>query len=240
MSKVIREFFYRFPWLGKAQHAVVTFCAFHGINFFENSFRKVRVMSPGARALITEGKGVIYALYHGDMDLMLELPRQSNTTVLISASRDGDMIDIVTRKLGMHTARGSTARRSVAGLLGMVEAAKQGSYLAMLVDGPKGPIHEIKPGVVKLAQLTGFPIIPLGLSSRSCWWVPTWDRFNMVSLFGPVLTVYGEPLSVPAEATEEQLDQYLLELDRQMKEINIWADRCWQHSDGRRVIGFAG
>jgi lysophospholipid acyltransferase (LPLAT)-like uncharacterized protein len=240
MSKLVRELFYRFPWLGKAQHAVVTFFAFQGINFFENSFRKVRVMSPGARALITANQGVIYALYHGDMDLMLELPRQNNTTVLISASRDGDMIDIVTRKLGMETARGSTARRGVAGLLGMVEAAKQGRYLAMLVDGPKGPWHEIKPGVVKLAQLTGFPIIPLGMSSRSCWWVPTWDRFNMVSLFGPVLTVYGEPLLVPIDATEEQLDDYLVELDRRMKEINVWADQCWQYSDGKRVIGFSG
>jgi lysophospholipid acyltransferase (LPLAT)-like uncharacterized protein len=234
-----KELLYRYPWLGKLQHALLCFFTFNGINFFENSFRKLKVMSPAAKALLDAGKPVIYALYHGDMDVMLELPVERNT-VLISSSRDGNMVDVIAKNLGYKTARGSSARRGVSGLLGMIEAAERGDSLTMLVDGPKGPWHEIKPGVVKLAQMTGLPIIPLAVSSRSCWWVPTWDRFNMVSLYGPVMTVYGEPLVVPKDAGDEDLDNYVVELDSRMHEIAAWAEPVWQFSDGKRVIGFVG
>lgn len=242
MSKRFRlkDLFYRYPWLGKAQHAIVGTAAYCGIKLFEHSFRKIRILSPGARKLIQERRPVIYALYHGDMDLMLELPYPEDTTVLISPSRDGDLVEDITRKLGYTVVRGSSAKRGVSGLLGLIEATKAGRSVALLVDGPKGPWHEIKPGVVKVAQISGLPIIPLGMSSRSCWWVPTWDRFNMVSLFGPVITVYGDPIYVSPDASEEELDAMLVELDRAMCRINEWTDKPWVASDGKRVIGFVG
>lgn len=235
-----KDLLYRYPWLGQLQMRLLTFVTFHGINFFERSFRKIKVMSPAARKLIEEGKPVIYALYHGDMDVILELHRPQANTILISPSRDGDIIAAIASELGFRTTRGSSAKRSVSGMLGLVDEAKNGISVVMLVDGPKGPWHVIKPGVVKLAQVTGLPIIPLGISSRSCWWVPTWDRFNMVSAYGPVLTVYGDPLYVTAEADDEEFDEKLKELDEQMIAINRWAEEVWQFSDGKRVLGFVG
>ncbi|HEY9793005.1 MAG TPA: lysophospholipid acyltransferase family protein [Candidatus Obscuribacterales bacterium] len=235
-----KDLLYKYPWLGQLQMRLMVNVLYYGVCFFERSFRKMRVMSPGARKLISERKPVIYALYHGDMDLMLELPNPQLTTVLISPSRDGDMIAAIAGALGYRNARGSSARRGAAGLLECVEEIKNGYNVAMLVDGPKGPWHEIKPGVIKLAQMTGAPIIPLGMSSRSCWWATTWDRFNMVSLFGPVLSVYSDPLYVACDATEEELDRRLGELDARMNSLNTWSDEVWRFSDGKRNIGFVG
>jgi lysophospholipid acyltransferase (LPLAT)-like uncharacterized protein len=242
MAKLFRlkELLYRYPRLGRFQHQLVCSLAYFGMNFWEDSFNKMRVMHEKTRTLINNRQQVIYALYHGNMDLMLEFPRRSTLTVLISASRDGDMMEIIADWLGYKCARGSSARRGVSGLLGMIEAAHQGRSLVMLIDGPKGPRHDTKPGIVKLAQVTGLPIVPTALSARSCFFVKSWDRFNIPSYLGPKVGVYGEPIYVPANATDEQLEEIRLQVDRRMRELCDWSENIWEMTDVKRLIGFAG
>lgn len=234
-----RELFYKYPWLGRLRHQVVTFVANHGTTWLERSFRRITVMAPATRALFDKQQPVILALYHEDMAVLMEVERalRRRVTILVSSSRDGDMIAEAARAFGFSVARGSSARGAVKGMLGILEAAKQGQSIAMLVDGPKGPRQEIKMGTLKLAQMTGLPIVPAILSPRSAWWTRSWDRYQAVSWGSPTVSAYAEPLYVPEDASEDDLEAARQLLSTRMSALHKWVDEPWPMSDGRRVGG---
>ena len=43
----------------------------------------------------------------------------------------------------------------------MIKAIENGESIAITPDGPKGPKEIVKDGIIKLAQTTGAPIVPL-------------------------------------------------------------------------------
>jgi lysophospholipid acyltransferase (LPLAT)-like uncharacterized protein len=239
MAKLFRfrELLIRYPWLDWLRHRVVTLVCRYGIAFFDHNYRRIEVIAPGARPYVDDGQPVIYAVYHGCMVALLGLHPRNKVTILVSNSRDGEMIAQAARGLGFSTARGSTGQGAVKGIFELLEAAKNGQKLAMLVDGPKGPRHVVKTGVLKLAQMTGLPILPVGLSSRSAWWPDSWDRYTAASWGSPLLTVFDEPITVPQEATDEQIEELRVQLDHRMRELHEISDQVWKFSDGKRVSG---
>ncbi len=59
----------------------------------------------------------------------------------------------------------------------MVKCVNNGESIAITPDGPKGPKEMVKEGVIKLAQITGTPIIPLVWSTDKFKQVNSWDGF---------------------------------------------------------------
>jgi lysophospholipid acyltransferase (LPLAT)-like uncharacterized protein len=89
-------------------------------------------------------------------------------------------------------------------LIGLIRAVKEGSQAALAVDGPKGPLHEVKPGIVELANRTGMPIVPLRCRASRAWYIPrAWNHSYVPKFFARVEVEYGEPL--PAGASPEQV-----------------------------------
>jgi lysophospholipid acyltransferase (LPLAT)-like uncharacterized protein len=234
-----RELFYRYPKLGKLRHDLLAFFANHGTTWLERSFRRITIIEPQTRRLLDEGKPVILALYHEDMAVLMEVerPKRHKVTILVSSSRDGDMIAAAAQSFGFSVARGSSARGAVKGMLSILEAANRGQSIAMLVDGPKGPRQEIKMGTLKLAQMSGLPIVPAILSARSAWWTRSWDRYQAVSWGSPTVSVYAEPFYVDSSATDEELEAIRQRLSHRMSQLHKWVDEPWPMSDGKRVGG---
>ena len=223
-----RELFYRYPWLGKLRHRLLSFGCDFGTTFLYSGWRIIRTMHPEARQLIENGQPVIYAVYHGCMAALMHFNPRDKVTILVSNSRDGEMIAQAAEGMGFRTARGSTGRGGVRGMLEMIEAAKAGQSLAMLVDGPKGPRHVVKPGAVKLAQVTGLPIVPIGLASHEAWWMRSWDRFTTASWGSPFSLIYGEPMHVEENAGEDKLEEQCAQLDAYMRELHERAHGVWE------------
>lgn len=242
MAKLFRtrEFFYKYPWLDALRLDILAGICNYGTKAFDCFYRRMRVISPGAQPYVDQGKPVIYAVYHGCMIALLGFHPRKKLTVLVSASRDGEIIARACLGLGFLVARGSTGRRGVSGALEMIEAAEQGQSLAMLVDGPKGPLHEVKAGVVKLAQVSGLPIIPIGLSSRSPWRLRSWDRFFGCAWGGPIATFFGDPIFVPRDSDSAQCEAIRLDLEERMKVMQVKADATWTFTDERNIQGFIG
>lgn len=42
----------------------------------------------------------------------------------------------------------------------MLSRLKEGECVGIMVDGPNGPLHKVKNGAIKLAQMSGAPIVP--------------------------------------------------------------------------------
>lgn len=228
MAKLFRtrELFYRYKWLGDLRMNFFVWWCNHGTSWFDKSFRRVRVVSPNARAFVDDVKSpVIFAMYHGSMIAMLGLHPRKRLTILISNSRDGEMIARACVSLGYSSARGSSTRGGVKGTLELLEAAAQGQSLAFMVDGPKGPRHEVKPGVIRVASMCGLPIVPLAQASRGTWPMKSWDKFDASSWASPMVTVFGEPMYVPANVSDEECERLRLELDERMRKMHSSAEQ---------------
>ncbi len=125
---------------------------------------------------------VIYILWHNRFftvpagwNQICSQHRKSVT--LTSASHDGDMVARAMAVFGLGAVRGSSSRRGVAALIGLKHALQDGFDVCLTPDGPRGPRYVLQPGVIKLAESSGAPIVPVHVTFSSAFRLKTWDRF---------------------------------------------------------------
>lgn len=154
---------------------------------------------------------VIYALWHNRFFCVPPAWNricygQRKTVALTSASHDGDTVARAMAVFGLGSVRGSSSRRSVAALVGLKRALQEGLDICVTPDGPRGPRYKVQPGVIKLAESTGAPIIPIHVRFSSAWRLKTWDRFVIPKPFSRVEVIFAEPIlltrGMDAEAFE--------------------------------------
>ncbi|NNK00187.1 MAG: hypothetical protein HKP58_07215, partial [Desulfatitalea sp.] len=112
----------------------------------------------------------------------------------------------------------------------MIKEMKRGRRCGGVVpDGPQGPRHIVQPGVVYLAQKTGYPIIPVTYSAQRRILLNSWDRFLIPHPGTDCLMIYGRPLQVPAQLDEVRLNQHTKILETELMRITQEADRFYGH-----------
>jgi len=153
---------------------------------------------------------VILAFWHNRLFLMpLFYERYCSTRpsmAFISRSRDGQFISDVCRRFGIKAARGSSSRHGSAAALTAVHAARdRGIDLVITPDGPRGPRYQIQAGLLRLAQTTGRPIVPITTKLRWKHELKSWDRFQLPIPFSACQLISREPISVPENATDTEL-----------------------------------
>jgi lysophospholipid acyltransferase (LPLAT)-like uncharacterized protein len=164
---------------------------------------------------------VIYGFWHGRYLLLLPAFRNRGITVLTELSWAGRVQGRITRSFGFRIVLGSSRRKAVRALAEMKRAIEDGSPGAFTLDGPRGPIHRSKPGVLLLAKKLGAPIIPAATTADRAWVLAgTWDRFLVPKPFAKVYVATGPPIPGSAEGTLT-----LEELDRVIAEFTADADR---------------
>lgn len=129
-------------------------------------------------------------------------------SALASASRDGAVIESIVSSFGVKTIRGSSSRRGVAALIALKKALKAGEHLFVTPDGPRGPVYQLQPGVVKLAQSSGAPIIPVRFEHSSSWRLKSWDKFHIPKPFSKVVIRIGDAIQVPSKLDENDFEIY--------------------------------
>lgn len=141
--------------------------------------------------------------------------------VLVSSSRDGDILATWLSQLGYTVIRGSSRHNNIRALAQMIRALKEGYSLGFGVDGPIGPIYKVKPGMTHMAQKCGVEIIPMG-SAFSRKWIVTkaWDRYEIPKPFAKVAFYIGKPVFVDKEA---ELEHYNLLLEERIQEAEAHA-----------------
>ncbi|MBQ3240552.1 MAG: lysophospholipid acyltransferase family protein [Akkermansia sp.] len=138
-------------------------------------------------------------------------------SMLTSASKDGAMLATVAEDYGMRAVRGSSGRRGVAGFLDMMRELKAGYSMCITPDGPKGPRYRCHPGVIKLASVSGLPIIPVGIDIPHCWRInKAWDGFVIPKPFSKVILRWGAPLYVPENISDAEIKVYCERLEQLM------------------------
>jgi lysophospholipid acyltransferase (LPLAT)-like uncharacterized protein len=152
-------------------------------------------------------RACIYAHWHGDELVLVAFYSYKKLAVLSSLSKDGTIMARVLGILGYQVFRGSSSRGGARGLIGLIKAVKNdGSQAALAVDGPKGPIYEVKAGVVELARKTGQPIVPIRTTCDRAWYIPrAWNRSYVPKPFARVRVEFGPAIDVAAGASLEEI-----------------------------------
>ena len=165
---------------------------------------------------------VIYALWHNRFFTVpaawrILCGRSRKSVVLTSASNDGAMVARAMAVFGLRAVRGSSSRRAVAALVGMKQAIRDGFDVCVTPDGPRGPRYVFHPGLVKIAEATHTPIIPIHVRFDAAWRLNTWDHFVIPKPFSRVHIIFDQPLTVlPAadaaafEAQRQRIEAVLL------------------------------
>ena len=144
-----------------------------------------------------------YAVYH--------------PALMISQSKDGDIIARIAEKTGWHTVRGSSSKDGSKALKEMMDHIRQYGFAGHVVDGPRGPAGIVKAGVVRLALATGALIVPLYASADRCWYFNSWDRFMLPKPFARVKLRFGEMLDMTSGTSEEDFENHRIRLQEIMK-----------------------
>lgn len=176
--------------------------------------RSYRLRQPahdrGLDRVAAGGEPAILTLWHDQSLLALEpllrvVRKGLPVTLMVSHSRDGELARRVILPWGARVVRGSTSRGGQAGLRALYrEIVQHGSSPVILPDGPRGPRHEVKPGVVVLSQMSRAPILPLAFAAASCWRLRSWDRLAVGRPFTTIAFACGEPRHLPRELDDER------------------------------------
>ncbi len=160
---------------------------------------------------------IIAAAWHNRL-LMLPISARRFVPVrpgaaLISASRDGGWIAELVKKCGFDVVRGSSSRQGVAAILQMGDVLASRRDVIISPDGPRGPVYQVGPGIVFLAQKSGIPVMPLHLEFSSYWRVKSWDGFFIPKPFSKARLIFGKPHQVAVTDTDEAFEAERLKVE---------------------------
>lgn len=153
----------------------------------------------------------IYAVWHQNLIGAILSHMDERFTMIISESKDGELVAVTCEKFGHLPARGSSTRGGKRALVEIVQNIKKGFPGALTVDGPKGPARVVKGGVVEIARLSESCILPLSPYPSKYWsFAKSWDQFRVPKPFSTIVVVIGEPIEVGHELKREDFDQLAL------------------------------
>ncbi len=162
----------------------------------------------------------IIAIWHNRLLLLPYVVRRfvsaRKPTAIISASKDGALLADMVQRFGFPSVRGSRSRRGASAVLGLLEVLQRGGDLAITPDGPRGPVYEINPGIVYLAQKSNVPVLAVNMEFSRAWRLKSWDCFLVPKPFSRVRVTFAEPHLVRATNTAEEADAERVRLQESM------------------------
>ena len=177
------------------------------------------------RKIFQAGKPVIFAFWHGRMIIMPPVYHKvcgkegKDAWIMVSRHWDGELIARTVKPFRILSARGSTTRGGREALQELIEKARLGHTIGITPDGPSGPKYTVQPGAVRIAQLTGTPIVPLTWAARPRWIASSWDRFQIPLPFARVSVVFDEPFYVPDTGNAGELEVCRARLEQRIGEV---------------------
>lgn len=150
-------------------------------------------------------------------------PRKARrkTVAVISASRDGQYIADLIGQFGIKSVRGSSSRNAVKVLHDAFKTLKNGNFIAMTPDGPRGPKYHLNKGAVQLASRMEIPIVPMAVNFSSYWELKSWDRFQIPKPWAKITLVVGDEIMIPTDLSKEEFEVQRQKVEDALNAITV-------------------
>jgi len=187
------------PWV--AVHLIRLLYFFLRVDFIENRFL-VKAWENGENFLLVSWHEQILMMpkgYHGP-----------GVKLLISQSKDGELLAAAMSHFGYSAVRGSSSKGGKAAFREMLALTKEKFDIAMTPDGPRGPRRELKDGIIHLAKMSSRGVVPVAFVCSHGHRFASWDRFLCPYPFARAVYSYGAPVYFNREAGAEDFRNRLL------------------------------
>ena len=162
----------------------------------------------------------LYCAWHDSILFPLFMGRHCHSAGIVSRNYDGSLLAYAMKLINVQPVRGSTGRGGVQALRVSI-AATRDHHITVTPDGPRGPEHVMKDGIVFLASKSGRRIAPLTFQCSSCWRLRgRWTDLVIPRPFSRVTLLVAEPIAVPNKLSREQLDEYTAQVQNVMDSLN--------------------
>lgn len=91
---------------------------------------------------------------------------------------------------------GSSGHAGKAAAMQLTDALQNGSNTFITPDGPAGPLHDFKKGVLHLSMNSGVPILPVRFEYTNTRHVKGWDQKRFPRLFSHIEVFFEKPIAV--------------------------------------------
>jgi lysophospholipid acyltransferase (LPLAT)-like uncharacterized protein len=199
---------------------------------------RIWVSTLGLRKIIVDGmphpvdpkkQRFIFAAWHDTVFSMASIKIPAD--VLISRHADGELIAQACGFLGIGVVRGSTTRGGAEALLELARSTRP-RHMLITPDGPRGPRHQLQPGIAALASRTGLPIVLIAIAYVRPWRLSSWDRTVVPRPWSLARVLVSESIHVPPLSSRADLELYRSRIERRFLDLTELAE-CWAES-GRR------
>ena len=167
----------------------------------------------------------IYPFWHSNEFTMLIFSRKSKIVIMASKSKDGEIMANLLNNFGYVVVRGSSSRGAERALIEMIRYARKGHSLAFAVDGPRGPFHVVKAGVIYAAMKSGLPVLPVCSAVKNrVIMTKAWDKLRVPVPFSRAVQVWGNPIFVKEG---DDIEAKRLEVEKEMLRLFEFTDRVF-------------
>ena len=183
--------------------------------------------APRLAAARAGGRPLLFVFWHSRLVYAcFRLGRLVRLAMMVSHSRDGELIARVAHDHGIASVRGSSSRGGSAAARQLARAMKEhGICGGITPDGPRGPREVVQPGALLVAKLAGAAIVPVAVGFSRKKVFASWDRFQLPAPFGRGRLVFGEALLVPADTDADAMERLRMDLERRIAAVTAEADR---------------
>lgn len=172
----------------------------------------------------TGSRRFLYCIWHDQILFTLFCGKTVKMAGLVSKHSDGSLLADALVALEILPVRGSTSRGGTQALRNLIVTAKD-YHIAITPDGPRGPRHQMKSGIVFLASQTGRTIVPVAQACKNCWRIKgSWTDMIVPKPFGKICAIVGEPIPVPANLDRAGINRYTQLLQDRMEELETQAN----------------
>lgn len=200
--------------------------AFHLANLLS---RSLKIKTVGYDRVQNHPGGKICAGWHGRVFAATQLFRDLGVWTIISQSNDGIIQNKIFTRFGFNTIRGSSGRSGMKAALASIKVLKKGAMMAFTPDGPRGPSGIIQPGIMMMAQKSGAYLFPVGVSAKNRWLIRSWDRWMVPKPFSEVMMIFGVPLFVPPNISDEEFEQIRIQFEKDLHKLEQEAEAYFGH-----------
>ena len=211
---------------------IISFIGLAIVRVISSTYR-IKMIDPEIERRVFEKDQIpIYASWHQRFFPGITLfARRKPISIMISRSRDGEIISRIVRLLGWYPVRGSSSKGGSQALRKIKKLVRKGYKVGHIVDGPTGPFGVVKPGLLLIAQFTGMPIIPIIISAEKKWIFNSWDRFIIPKPFSRVIIRFCDEICIPKKLSLSDFEEKRSQIENTLKKLYHETDAIWSNAD---------
>jgi len=147
--------------------------------------------------------------------------REFDPSLMISQSKDGEIIAGIAERSGWRTVRGSSSKDGAKALKEMIRQLRVSRLAGHIVDGPLGPAGIVKAGAIRMAHLTGAAVVPFYTAADRAWYFNSWDKFFLPKPFSKVTLRFGDIMKFERVKDDESFERQRRHLEDAMRQFLI-------------------